>query len=214
MQEVRNVDVPPSTSQEQLQTPNEVVLDAVGEGTPEAQSEEVLEAEAGEHHEAFLGLDSYGWVGIAFAIFLLLLIWKKVPHLLTSALDGRANTIRAELDEARALRAEAEALLAEQKRKAEQSAKDAEAILANAQREAGAIVAEAETTAAAMVQRRQEAAETKIAAAERAAERDLRARVAALSTDAARRVIADQTDPAARQAMTDRAISDLGTRLN
>lgn len=213
MQEVRDVDVPASESEEILNPPNEVVLDAVGEGTPEVQGE-LVEAAEEVPHESFLGMDSYGWVGVAFLIFMLILIWQKVPQKIVGALDSRADRIRTELAEAEALRAEAEAMLAEQQRKAEQSAKDAEAILENARREAKAIVDEAQATADAMVVRRKEAAETKISAAERAAENDLRARVAVLATDAARRLIREDTDAADRQAMTDRAISDLGTRLN
>ena len=213
MQDIREVEVPASTAEEELAPPNETVLDAVGSGTPEAQSE-LVEAAEEVGHEYFLGLDSYGWVGLAFLVFVGVLIWLKLPAKIADALDARGGRIRSELEEARALRAEAEALLAEQKAKADQSAQDADAILANARREAEAIVADAEKNAAAMVERRREAAEAKIAAAERAAEQELRARVAVLATAAARNVIAEQTDAADRRTLTDRAIADLGTRLN
>lgn len=213
MQDVREVEVPASQSEEILDPPNQVVLESVGEGTPEVQGE-LVEAAEELPHEYFLGLDSYGWVTIAFLIFVLILIWQKVPSKIVGALDSRSERIRTELAEAEALRAEAEAMLAEQQRKAEQSAKDAEGILEGARREAKAILDEAQATADAMVTRRKEAAETKIAAAERAAETELRARVATLATDAARRLITEDTGAADRQAMTDKAISDLGTRLN
>ena len=214
MQDVREVPVPASTGNEELQAPNETVLSSVGEGTPEAQAASVEQAEDELHHEVFLGLDSYGWVGIAFAFFVGILIWQKVPQKIADALDSRGRKVRTELDEARALRAEAETILAEQVAKAEQAAKDAEAMMANAKGEADALIADAEASAAAMIARRKESAQQKIAAAERAAEQDLRARVATLATEAARRVIADETGAAERQAMTDKAIRDLGTRLN
>ncbi|MBZ6378476.1 hypothetical protein B5C34_12690 [Pacificimonas flava] len=215
MQDVRDVEVPASQSEEVLGPPNEIVLDAVGEGTPEAQGAQVVAAEQdGANHEYFLGMDSTAWVAVACVIFVAILVWQKVPSKLVGALDSRSSRIRSELEEAKALRAEAEAMLAEQQRKAEQSAKDAEAILENARTEAAAMLAEAEKTADAMVERRKEAAETKISAAERTAERELRARVAALATTAAERLIADEMDAAERQAMTDKAISDLNARLN
>ncbi|MGB7406335.1 MAG: F0F1 ATP synthase subunit B [Pacificimonas sp.] len=213
MQDVRTVDVPESSATDATDQ-NEIVLDAVGQGTEIAQSEAVLQAEADNPPDSFLGIDSTGYAALSFVVFAALLIYLKVPAMIADALDGRGKRIRSELDEAKALRAEAEALLAEQQRKADQSAKDAEAILDNARNEAKAIVADAETSATAMVARRQEAAEGKIAAAERNAEQELKARVAALATTAAEQLIARQTDAAKQRALTDRAIADLGTRLN
>ncbi|MEO0500392.1 MAG: F0F1 ATP synthase subunit B [Pseudomonadota bacterium] len=217
--QVRSVDVPASTAtdatrNESAFAEDEIVLDAVGEGNEMAQSEAVTEAETGENHEYFLGLDSYGWVGASFVLFVAILLFLKVPSSIATALDGRGKRIRGELDEAKALRAEAEALLAEQQRRADQSAKDAETVLENAKAEAAAIVADAEANATAMVARRREAAEGKIAAAERAAEADLKARVASLATSAAANLIAGRTDAAEQKSLTDRAIADLGTRLN
>ncbi|MHB9878677.1 F0F1 ATP synthase subunit B family protein [Pacificimonas sp. ICDLI1SI03] len=210
---VRSVDVPASSARDATDQ-NEVVLDSVGAGTEVAQSEEVVAAEDGENHEYFLGLDSYGWVGASFFLFVAILLYLKVPAKIADALDSRGTRIRSELDEAKALRAEAEALLAEQQARAAQSAQDAETILANARAEAGTIIEDAETTATAMVARRQQAAEGKIAAAERAAEADIKARVASLATAAAATLIERQTDAAAQRDLTDRAIADLGTRLN
>src|SRR5258708_9592910 len=53
------------------------------------------------------------WVGIGTLIFLAIVVWKRVPALIASSLDARAAAIAKELEEARRLRAEAEALLAE-----------------------------------------------------------------------------------------------------
>lgn len=213
--EVRSVDVPESTATDiSSNEGSEIVLDAIGSGTPEAQSEAVTAAEEGDHHEYFLGLDSYGWVGAAFFLFAAILIYLKVPGAIAKALDARGARIREELDEAKALRAEAETLLAEQQTRAAQSEKDAEAILAGARREADEILADARAQSEAMVARRTQMAEDKIAAAERAAEAELRARAADLSVDAARKIIAEHSDAATRTALTDKAISGLGSRLN
>src|SRR5260370_1308765 len=53
------------------------------------------------------------WVGIGTLIFLGILVWKKVPALIAHALDARAAAIAKELEDARRLREEAEALLAQ-----------------------------------------------------------------------------------------------------
>jgi F-type H+-transporting ATPase subunit b len=191
-----------------------VVLDAVGHGTPEATSASVEHAQEGVHHEAFLGLDSYGWVAAAFLIFVALLIWLKVPKSIAGALDSRAARIKSELDDARRLREDAERLLNEYKGKQAQAAKDAEAILATARSEAQTIVADAQRQAEATVARRTRMAEDKIAAAERAAEADLRARAATLATEAAKRLITEQSDPATQARLTEQAIAELDGRLH
>ncbi|HEX9881969.1 MAG TPA: F0F1 ATP synthase subunit B, partial [Hyphomicrobium sp.] len=48
--------------------------------------------------------DPVFWVMIAFIAFFALLIYYRVPGLVTRALDARADAIRNELDEARRLR--------------------------------------------------------------------------------------------------------------
>lgn len=205
--------------QEQNQTPasmpaSPAVLDAAGHGTPEATATTVAHAEAGAHHQAFLGLDSYGWVAGAFVIFVALLVYLKAPKAIAAALDARAARIRAELDEARRLREDAEKLLADTKARQAQAAKDAETILANARTEAAHIVTEAKTQAEAATARRTRMAEDKIAAAERAAVQDLRARVATVATEAAKRLIVDGGDAGTQSKLTDQAITEIDRRLH
>lgn len=229
MQEQQQLDNPPVVAEQPGSTPaspgvadhtvkggasDAVVLDAVGEGTPEATTESVEHAVEGQHHEAFLGLDSYGWVALSFVIFVALLLWLKVPKAIAGALDGRTARIKGELDEARRLREDAERLLAEYKGKQAQAAKDAEAILAAARTEASVIVADAQRQAEASVARRARMAEDKIAAAERSAEADLRARAATLATEAAKRLIAEQSDAKTQTKLTDQAIAELDGRLH
>lgn len=165
-------------------------------------------------HEVFLGLDSYGWVGLGFLAFMVLLWRLGAFAAIGSALDARGARIRADLAEARALRDEAFAMLATHKAQQAAAAKDAEAIIAHARQEAAQIVAAAMDKAEAMVTRRAAMAEAKIAAAERAAEADLRARAANLATAAAAKVIAESTDAALQTKLTDAAISELERRLH
>src|ERR671924_217513 len=66
------------------------------------------------------------WVAISFVIFVLLTV-KPIARVVVKGLDSRAAKIKAQLDEARALRDEAERLLAEHQRKQIAAAKEAEA---------------------------------------------------------------------------------------
>jgi len=68
------------------------------------------------------------WVAIAFIIFVVL-AGKPIVRGLGKTLDARAARIKAELDEARALRDEAQKLLADYQKKQQEAMRDAEAIV-------------------------------------------------------------------------------------
>ena len=75
---------------------------------------------------------------IAFLIFVGILIWQKVPAMLTRQLDERAVMIRNQLDEARLLRDEAKALLASYESKQQEVQAQSLRIIASAKEEAHA----------------------------------------------------------------------------
>ena len=156
-----------------------------------------------------LGMDSYQWVALAMAVLLAVFVWKKVPGIITGGLDAKIADIRKALDEAKTLRAEAEALRAEYAAKIAGAEKDAEAMLAGAREEADAILARAEADSAAMVARRQRMAEHKIAAAERAAIAEVKARAVTAAAAASKRLIAERHDSAADRKLADEVIASL-----
>jgi len=166
------------------------------------------------HHEpSALGLTAPAWVALAMLVVIAIMLFAKVPTLIGRMLDGKIATIRQQLDEAAALRAEAEALLAEAKQRNAASAGDAAAIVAHAEQEAAALLAKAEADAAELVARRGQMAEDKIAAAERSALAEVRARAADAATRAAAAIIADTHGAGADKPLVDKAIAGLG-RLN
>jgi F-type H+-transporting ATPase subunit b len=160
-------------------------------------------AEAEHATPSALGFDATMLVVIGLAI------WKKVPAMIAGALDKQISGIKAQLDQATALRAEAEAIKAEYEAKAKQAAQDAIDMKAAAEEEAKQIVAQAKTDATALIGRRAKAAEEKIAAAERAAIADVRAKAAAVSAAAAAQLIATHHDAKADAALVDQSISSL-----
>jgi F-type H+-transporting ATPase subunit b len=160
-----------------------------------------------------LGLTSTGWVAVAAIVVIALMLWKKVPGMIGRMLDGRIATIRTQLDEAKTLRAEAEALRTEYEAKAKAAHIEAEAMRAHAHLDAAAIIAKAKASAEDLMDRRAKMAEGKIAAAERAAIAEVRARAADAAAKAAGVLIAEHLGADADRAMVDRSISGLG-RLN
>src|ERR1700704_1490703 len=98
--------------------------------------------------------DPVFWVMIAFFGFIGLLIYYKVPGMVTKALDARADVIRAELQEARRLRDEAQALLADYQRKSKEAENEARAIIEQAKRESEALASETRKSLSEAVERR------------------------------------------------------------
>ena len=125
------------------------------------------------------------WVAIAFIMFVALVVYLEVPGKVMGLLDSRADAIARELEEARKLRAEAEAILADYKRRAENTEAEAAAILAQAEREAAAYAQEARTAFDETIARRLSVAEQKIKLEEEKARKQIRAQAAELAIAAA-----------------------------
>ena len=172
---------------------------------------EVEPGQAGEHLQpTLLGLEPYQWVSIAMAVLLIFaFVVAKVHKTIAGGLDNKIKAIRDNLDEAKQLRAEAEALRQEYADKIAGAEKDAEAMLVNAQKEADGIVAKAKEDTTAMVARRERMAQDKIAAAERQAIAELKATAADASTAAAAALIREKHDAAADRALADQVIAGL-----
>lgn len=148
-------------------------------------------------------------VAAAITVLILIAVFLKVPSMLTSGLDSGIAEIRKQLDEAKALRAEAEALRQEYADKIANAEKDAAEMLEHARHEAEAIVAKAEADTTAVIARREKMAADKIAAAERGAVDELRAKAAQAATAAAGKLIAEKHDASADQKLVDQAISGI-----
>ncbi len=166
---------------------------------------------AGAHAapNAFGFIEAPAIVALAMVIVIVLLAWKKVPAAIGKSLDTKIAAIRAQLDEAEALRRDAEALKAEYEAKARAADADAAAMVERAHAEAEAIIARAGTDAEALIERRGKMAETTIAAAERAVIDELRTTAATAATAAAARLIGDRNDAANDAKLIDQAISGL-----
>ncbi len=156
-----------------------------------------------------LGLTPPMWVALSMAVLIAVALYLKVPKMLTSGLDAGIAEIKQQLDEAKSLRAEAEALRQEYAAKIAGAEKDAAAMLDHARHEADAIIAKAETDTAAVITRREKMATDKIEAAELAAIAALRAKTADAATAAARGLIAANHSAAADSALVDQAIAGI-----
>ena len=167
------------------------------------------EAAGAVHAEptSFGFIDATVWVSIAMAIFLGILLWKKVPAMVAGMLDNKIAEISKQLQEAERLRLDAEALKAEYEAKLAAAAKEADDMRARAESEAETLVAKAKADATALIGRRKQMAEDRIAAAEATALTEVRAATAKAATAAAAALIADKHDAKADKALIDHAIA-------
>jgi F-type H+-transporting ATPase subunit b len=152
------------------------------------------------------------WVLLAVVIFAAL-VWKPMRQTIVGSLDSRAARIRAELDEARKLRDEAEQLLAEYRRKEQEAAAEAELIVTHAREEAERLAAQAARNLEQALARRQQLAEERIAQAESRALAEIRAVAVDTAIAAAREVIVSQIDDERGGALLDAAITALPQQL-
>lgn len=151
---------------------------------------------------------------IAFVLFIGILVYFRVPGFITGYLDQRAEQIRADLDEARRLREEAQQVLASYERKLHEVKGQAERIVARAAEEAQDAATQAKRDIETQVTRRLAAAEEQIAAAEAAALRSVRNRAVAVAVAAAADVIARQMSREDTAALIDSGIAEVESRLN
>ena len=108
-------------------------------------------------------------VTISFILFIGVLFYFKVPSLLGGLLDKRAEGIQSELDEARALREEAQTLLASFERKQREVQEQADRIVAAAKESAAEAAEAAKVDLEKSIERRVKAAEGQISSAEASA---------------------------------------------
>jgi len=169
----------------------------------------------GAEHAAAGGYFSHAesWVLVAFVLVVGFVIIKARKGVL-GALDGRAERIRSKLDEARTLREEAQALLAEYEHKHREAMSTADDIVEHARSEAERMRRQAAADLEEAIARRERQAEERIAQAEAQAVREVRAKVADVAVAAAERLIAERMDDARQAALVDAAIDDLPRRLH
>ena len=153
------------------------------------------------------------WVAVAFICFVVLAA-RPVSRALTSALDARSNRIRTEIEEAQALREEAQKTVAEFQRKQRDALKVAEQILDHAKIEAKRLRERAERDLETALQRREQAALDKIAQAEAQALQEVRDQAIEVALVATAKLISENLGPDRSGEMIDRAIRNLSGKLH
>jgi F-type H+-transporting ATPase subunit b len=154
------------------------------------------------------------WVAVAFAIFMGILVYVGVPAMITRSLDGRGARVKAELDEARRLREEAQAVLEEYESKKHEAEREAQTILLNAKLEGERMTAETAAKVDEFIARRTKMAETKIGQAEAQALADVRAAAADAAVAAAEKILSQTAKGKIGDELIAQGIKEVQAKLN
>lgn len=154
------------------------------------------------------------WVAVSFFAFMGLLAYLKVPRLIAGILDQRAARIKAELDNAARLRAEAEATLARYRDLTRNAEQEAQQILNDSARAAAALAAKTKADLDAALERRMDMAKAKIALAEAQALAEVRRVAAETAIEAVRILLVRHLDAQRQDALIDDTVASLEQHLN
>ncbi|MGI9511088.1 MAG: F0F1 ATP synthase subunit B [Geminicoccaceae bacterium] len=147
-------------------------------------------------------------------IILGVVIWKTGLHnMILGLLDGHAEKVRAELDEAKKLREEATSLLAEHQTKLSGGEEQAAKIAAQAETETKRMVERHQAELKASLKRREEQAMARIAQEEAKALQDVRNRTADLAIRTTGRLLSDKMAGAQGKSLLDDAIGEVSQKL-
>lgn len=153
------------------------------------------------------------WLLIALFV-LIAIIYKPLTRTIFGALDGHTAKVRAELDEAKRLREEAQSLLAEHQRRLAAGEDQAQAIVEHARAEVDRQTKRHQVELEASLQRRTEQAMDRIAREEARALQEVRTQAATLTIRTTERLLADQLDGQRARALLDDAIAEVGRKLS
>lgn len=151
---------------------------------------------------------------LAFLLFIAVLYYFKVPGMIGGLLDKRADTIKSELEEARALREEAQTILASYERKHKEVQAQADRIVSTARQEAAAAADQAKADLEKSIARRMQAAEEQIDSARASAVRDVRDQAILVAMSVAKEIIAKQMSAAEANALIDDSIAQVEAKLH
>ena len=159
-------------------------------------------------------MDNTFWALAGLIVFLGIIVYMKVPAMIGKALDARGDKIRADLAEAKRLRDEAAALLAEYQNKRKQAEADAVEIVKAAERDAKALAEDARQKTEEFVKRRTAMAEQKIAQAENDAVNAVRASAVDVAIAAAAKILGGKPSEKLSADLFKQSLSDVKARLN
>lgn len=163
----------------------------------------------------FVSLNNTNFVVLlAFILFVAILLKVGAPAKIAALLDARANQIRADLAEARALRDEARALLSSYEKKQKDVQEQSDRIISAAREEAMAVARQAKADLTNSIARRLATAQEQIASAQASAVRQVREQAVMVAVAAAGDLLTKQMTAEGTSASIDAAIVQVEAKMH
>ena len=163
----------------------------------------------------FVSLENTDFIVLlGFLVFVGVLFYFKVPGLIGGMLDKRANDIKSELDEAKAIHDEAKAVYASFERKMREVQEQADRIVSAAKQEAEAAAVQAKADLEMSIARRMAAAVEQISSAEKAAVKEVRDTAVSVAIASAGDAITSSLKSVDQNKLVDDAIASVGSKLH
>lgn len=153
------------------------------------------------------------WVAISFVVFIALVV-KLAGGKIVGALDKKIAEVRAEIETAERLKAEAQALLADFQQKQRDAEKVAAQIIEQAKASARAVQVAAEADLAESMERREAQLAERLKRIEEKAIADIQNHAADLAMQATREIVTKTLDEKAGGKLVDQAIASVSKYLN
>ena len=136
--------------------------------------------------------DATFWVAISFIIFCLIIVYKKIPQVISNLLDSKINEIKSEIDNAKNLKHESEKLLQEYKSKIEEAHAERSQIINNEKRETEIFIKESEKKFEQLIENKKKSLEQKLDQMKIKAIKDIQNISNKIAIEAVKKIISDQ----------------------
>jgi len=136
--------------------------------------------------------DATFWVAISFVIFCLIIIYKKIPQLISNLLDSKINEIKSEIDNAKNLKHESEKLLQKYKSKIEEAHAESNQIINSEKKETEIFIKESEKKFEQLIENKKKSLEQKLDQMKIKAIKDIQNISNKIAIEAVKKIISDQ----------------------
>ncbi len=136
--------------------------------------------------------DATFWVAISFIIFFLIIIYKKIPQVISNLLDNKINEIKSEIDNAKNLKLESEQLLEKYKNKIEEAHAESNQIINNEKKETEIFIKESEKKFEQLIDNKKRSLEQKLEQMKIKAIKDMQNISNKIAIEAVKKIISGQ----------------------
>ena len=152
-------------------------------------------------------------VAISFVIFIGILIYFKVPKIITGLLDKRSSSIRSEIDEANKLLEEAKSLLAKSEREHKENILKANEIISSAEKTSKQLLEQSKLDIKLAVSRKLENAKKQIESNEKSVLNSIKAEIVESAFLIAEKTLVSKLDKTKLNQITKQSINEISNKL-